>query len=485
MIKKITEFGLQFELEHYMKRRVVPVNIITLLLLFGVAVPFTVLTLIFVPILWPFPVAGIVTCVGVLIANSQGGIKYSRFFVAALPVYEINLYNAYLSEPGQQPMTGPILIALGFVMVSFLVFDLREKWAITFTSIWCAIVVIFWPWFNEILNLSQEQRVEAAYYVEAMRFGWLSYVMVTLGVIVAYGSMAGLATISKAAEKESELAKNEAESKNQEMEVQQKALEENLKKVEEAKGEEQKRNWATEGIAKISEILRSNKESQEIFDDIMSMVVNYNKCNQGGLFIVDQNEETKEVSINLKSCYAYSRKKFLEQTYEPGQGLIGQCYMEGEHIIMTNVPSNYINITSGLGEATPSSLLIMPLKVNDIIEGIIEIASFDTFETHQIEFIEKLGENIASYIQTSRINDRTSTLLMEAKEQSEELRAQEEEMRQNMEELSATQEELTRKENEYQKLIEKLKGEVEELKGIKKAAPSKESNGKAKTTVSA
>ena len=465
MIKKLIEVGAQHESPDYIKKRIVPVNIITLLLLFAIAVPFTILTLIFVPILWVFPVAGIVTCTGVLIANALGGIKYSRFFVAALPVYEINLYNAYLSSPGEEPMAGPYLIALGFIMVSILVFDLKEVKAITFTAIWCAVAMIAWPTFNEMLELSPEILADTSYYIESMRFGWLSYVMVSLGVIVAYGSMIGLGTISKAAEKENEIARSEAEKQNKELESQQKALEENLKKVEQAQAEEKLRNWAVEGIANISEILRSNKNSEEIFDNVISMVVNYTKSNQGGLFIVDKNETEAEgkAKIRLQSCYAYSRKKYLEQEYEEGQGLVGQAYLEGEYIHLTQIPDNYISITSGLGEATPSSLLIMPLKVNDIIEGIIEIAAFKKYEEHQIQFIEKLGENVASYIQSNRINERTNKLLREAQEQSEELRAQEEEMRQNMEELAATQEELSRKENEYQKVIANLKSEVERL----------------------
>ena len=463
MIKKIIEVGLQRETPDYIKKRIEPANIITLLLLFAIAIPFTILTLIFIPVLWVFPVAGIVTCVGVLIANSFGGIKYSRFFVAALPVYEINLYNAYLSTPDEGPMAGPYLIALGFIMVGLLVFDLKEVRAITLTAVWCAVSMIAWPWFNTILELSPELLADTAYYIESLKSGWLSYVMVTLGVIVAYGSMVGLATISKGAEKESEIARNEAENKNKELESQQKALEENLKKVEQAQSEEKMRNWAVEGIANISEILRSNKNSEEIFDNVISMVVNYTKSNQGGLFIVDKNEAEAEskAKIRLQSCYAYSRKKYLEQEYEEGQGLIGQAYLEGEYIHMTQIPSNYINITSGLGEATPSSLLIMPLMVNEIIEGIIEIAAFKKYEDYQIEFIQKLGENVASYIQSNRINERTNNLLREAQEQSEELRAQEEEMRQNMEELAATQEELSRKENEYQKVIANLKSELE------------------------
>ena len=105
-------------------------------------------------------------------------------------------------------------------------------------------------------------------------------------------------------------------------------------------------------------------------------------------------------------------------------------------------------------------MLIVPLIVNDEVEGFFEIASFKAFEPHVIEFLESLGENIASFINVNRINKKTRSLLQETQQQAEEMRAQEEEMRQNMEELQATQEEMHRKEKEY---IARIKSLEEEL----------------------
>jgi transcriptional regulator with GAF, ATPase, and Fis domain len=287
----------------------------------------------------------------------------------------------------------------------------------------------------------------------------LSYLMVSVGVIVAFGNMLGLVSISKNAEKESEIARQEAEKNNQELQNQQAQLQENLKKVEQAQEEDRRRNWAAEGITQMSEILRSGKDSKEIFDNSISMIVNYVKANQGGLFVVDKDEAEENTVIRLTSCYAYSKKKFVEKEILPGQGLLGQAYLEGEYIHMTSIPQNYVTITSGLGEATPPALLIVPLKVNELTEGLLEIAAFHNFEKHEIELIQKLGENLASFIQNNRINERTKRLLEEAQQQAEELKAQEEEMHQNMEELAATQEEMHRKEKEYQRIIEDFKQE--------------------------
>jgi methyl-accepting chemotaxis protein len=123
---------------------------------------------------------------------------------------------------------------------------------------------------------------------------------------------------------------------------------------------------------------------------------------------------------------------------------------------MTDIPKGYTTITLGLGDATPKSLLIIPMKYTEEVQAILEIASFTVYEPYQVEFLEKIGEFVASAVTTAQTNEMTKRLLMDAQHMAEEMRAQEEEMRQNMEELSATQEEMTHKEQEYLKTIQQL-----------------------------
>jgi GAF domain-containing protein len=302
--------------------------------------------------------------------------------------------------------------------------------------------------------------------VAMLRHGWLSFVTVALAIVTGFCSMLGIALLNKEAEKSSEKLLLDMEEKNKSLKESEQVLKENLKKVEEAQVGEQKRNWASEGLAKISQILQDTKDKDQVYDKLIGGLITYLKANQGGIYVVEEREQTQKNLLKLVSCYAYTRKKFIEQSYEAGQGLIGQAYLEKEYIYLTQVPADYVRITSGLGESTPRSILIMPLKVNDRVEGIIELASFTKFDDHQISFIEKVGENIASYIQNVRINEKTRLLLNESQQQAEILRAQEEEMRQNLEELAATQEEIHRKENEYLKQIQDL----QELLIIRKGA---------------
>ncbi len=240
----------------------------------------------------------------------------------------------------------------------------------------------------------------------------------------------------------------------------------NLARVAE---EDKKRNWTTEGIAKFGEILRSNNSDvQKLCDEIVGSMVKYLKANQGALYIVDESIGDEEMTMSMVACYAWDKKKFINQKIHRGEGLAGQAWQEMDTIYITDVPQNYIRITSGLGDANPTSILIMPLKVNDQFYGVIEIASFSSMADFEIDFVRKVAESIASTVSTVKVNERTQKLLAESQQMTEEMRSQEEEMRQNMEELQATQEEMKRQEAEI------IKANDYKLKALQEEARRKE-----------
>lgn len=232
------------------------------------------------------------------------------------------------------------------------------------------------------------------------------------------------------------------------------------KEDDKRKDEDKKVYWANEGFAKFGDLLRTNSEnSKDFYFNIISNLVKYVGANQGGLFLMNDDEQN-DPHLELVAMYAFDRRKFSEKRIELGENLVGQCVLEGLPIFMTEIPQNYIRITSGLGDANPSNLLLVPLKFNDKVYGVVELASFYIFEEYKRNFVEKIGESIASTISTYKINLRTIKLLRESKLQSEELAAQEEEIRQNMEELQTTQEESARRINEMSNILNAIQNSI-------------------------
>lgn len=227
-----------------------------------------------------------------------------------------------------------------------------------------------------------------------------------------------------------------------------------------------RRRWFNEGITQFADLMRKhNKDLDELCDAVIRHLVHYLDSTQGAIFIVNNSDED-DIILEMRGLYAYDRKKFLNYTLKPGQGLAGQAYREQEKIILKEIPQDYTEVTSGLGDATPTFLAIMPMISNEEIYGVIEIAAFHDLQDHEVEFYEKVSENIAAAIATVKINQETKRLLEDSQMSTEQLRAQEEEMRQNAEELEATQEEIHRQMREASEQRDMFVSLIENVDGV-------------------
>lgn len=208
--------------------------------------------------------------------------------------------------------------------------------------------------------------------------------------------------------------------------------------------EESDRNWVNKGLSYFSEILQTQyKDSETLATQIVTELVKYVGANQGGIYLADMQED-KEITLNLIATYAYDRVRKKSQQIKVKEGLIGQVYLDGEIIRITDIPDDYFEITSGMGGSQPKNLLIVPLKLNEITLGIMEIASFYDFKDYHISLIERLAENIAATISTTQSNEKTQELL----DQSERLRNQ---MQENEKELKVSLDKYQQAQDEMQK----------------------------------
>lgn len=237
--------------------------------------------------------------------------------------------------------------------------------------------------------------------------------------------------------------------------------------------EDQKRQWINEGLAKFGDILRQDNDKIEALSaNIIRNLIAYLNANQGGLFIYNDDDPSNPF-FDLLAAYAYNRQKFITKHIQVGEGLIGTCALEKQTIHLTNIPEDYISISSGLGEAKPRTLLIVPLKIEGNVLGIVELASFTKFEDFHVDFVEKVAQSIAQTLTSVRTNIRTAELLERTQQQAEEMKAQEEEVRQNLEELATIKEELEKRNDEFYENQKNLEWEKTLLDALLNYLPDK------------
>ncbi|MFO7863813.1 MAG: GAF domain-containing protein, partial [Salinivirgaceae bacterium] len=222
---------------------------------------------------------------------------------------------------------------------------------------------------------------------------------------------------------------------------------------------ESERNWIAAGKDKVATILRLHNDLDELAYDTLVNLIDYIKVIQGAFYIFDEEEGI----IENRATYAYNRRKYVNQKFKIGEGLVGQAAFEMDIIYRKEIPEDYLSITSGLlKEQKPNTILVVPLITDEKLQGVLEFASLDTEITSlTINFLRELGDVIARTLFNLKVNKRTEKLLKDSQEMTEELKENEEELRQNAEEMRATHEELERSN-------EKLEVQIVEVENAQK-----------------
>jgi PAS domain S-box-containing protein len=215
------------------------------------------------------------------------------------------------------------------------------------------------------------------------------------------------------------------------------------------------RNWIVRGVAEISEILRMHDAIDQLGDDVIKFILGKIGAIQGAFYVV--NDEVTPHLIEMRASFAYNRKKYLKAKFKFAEGLVGQAAIEKDTILRTEVPDEYVTLTSGLlGDQKPSCILIVPLITNEEVYGVLEFASFKRFDPSQVNFVQELSLILARTIFNIKVNERTRRLLAESQAMSNELKEKQEVLRQNAEEMQATQEELKRSNTMLEEQVEEV-----------------------------
>ena len=222
----------------------------------------------------------------------------------------------------------------------------------------------------------------------------------------------------------------------------------------------QEQDWLKSNLAKFTQMLQGQKDLKTVTQRILSELAQVVTAHYGAFFILKQNEDTQAVKLSLFSAYGYKSEKNIPTEFAIGEGLVGQVAFEKERIILSNVPGNYIKISSSLGRAKPSNLIILPVLFENKVKAVIELASLDTFSETHLDFLEQLTESIGIVINTIEANTRTEELLTQSQSLAGELKIQQEELSRTNDELQDKALLLVKQKNE----VENKNREVEEAR---------------------
>jgi len=197
----------------------------------------------------------------------------------------------------------------------------------------------------------------------------------------------------------------------------------------------QEQDWLKSNLAKFTQMLQGQKELNSVTKKILSELATVVTAQHGLFYILQEDEKFLDSKLNLIASYAYIKRKNSPTQYAMGEGLIGQVAIEKERILLNNVPKDYIRINSGLGDAKPQNVIILPVLFEGQLKAVIELASLDMFSQTHLDFLEGLTESIGIVLNTIESNSRTEELLVQSQSLAGELKSQQEVLKNTNEEL--------------------------------------------------
>jgi HAMP domain-containing protein/CheY-like chemotaxis protein/GAF domain-containing protein len=233
-------------------------------------------------------------------------------------------------------------------------------------------------------------------------------------------------------------------------------INEMIRNLKDTTQKNKEQDWLKTNLARFSSRLQGQRDMMTVANLILSELAPLVEAHQG-VFYVNHSGDDDSPVMRLLGGYAYSRRKNLSNEFAPGEGLVGQCMLEKRRILLTNVPDDYIVVSSGLGEAKPINIVVLPVLFEEKVKAVIELASFNHFNEIHIGFLDQLTESIGIVINTIEANTRTERLLMQSQSLTGELQSQQDELKKTNERLE--QQALTLRESE-----ERLRAQQEELR---------------------
>jgi HAMP domain-containing protein/CheY-like chemotaxis protein/signal transduction histidine kinase len=220
-------------------------------------------------------------------------------------------------------------------------------------------------------------------------------------------------------------------------------------------------DWLKTNLARFTRMLQGQRDMTTVAQMVLSELAPLVDAQQG-VFYVNESPNGQPV-MKLLGGYAYKKRKNLANEFHAGEGLVGQCTVERERILVTNVPNNYVHVSSGLGEAPPNNIVVLPVLFEGEAKAVIELSTFKTFSDTHLAFLDQLTESIGIVLNTIAANTRTEDLLQQSQSLAGELQSQQDELKKTNEQLEQQAESLRESEELLKSQQEELQQTNEEL----------------------
>ncbi|QLE55036.1 response regulator [Nostoc sp. TCL26-01] len=225
------------------------------------------------------------------------------------------------------------------------------------------------------------------------------------------------------------------------------------------KNEEQ--NWLKSNLAEFTQILQGQRQIENLSSLVLSKLTPLVEAQQSVFYLMDKTDD--ECILKLVSSYAYHERRHLANRFRLGEGLVGQCALEKQRILLTEVPSDYIRISSGLGSALPINIIVLPIIFETEVTAVLEVASLYRFNELHLTFLEQFCEMLGVFLNNIAANTKTQKLLDESLVLATELRDSNQLLEQQTQKLEKSQLLLTQQQQELQQSNEELQQLNEEL----------------------
>ncbi len=185
-------------------------------------------------------------------------------------------------------------------------------------------------------------------------------------------------------------------------------------------------DWLKTNLARFSSMMQGQRNLTAVAQLIMSELTPIVDAQHGAFFVAQSADN--DTLLTLIASYAFNERKNLSSTYRLKESLVGQCAFEKKRILITKPPQDYISITSGLGEATPQNILLLPVVFEGELKAVIELASFQPFSVNYLNFLDQLMDSVGVILNMISSTMRTEELLQEVKRSNSELENQAKEL---------------------------------------------------------